>query len=144
MFWICIYLELLYVQITSFHYTFCLFHILKMMVNSMVTLLPTVKCLALQHSLLFSILLLLLFFLNNSTSSSCHHLRSLFCISLSFAIFYKFLITLSTLKFLWTPDLWKHTYFRQQMKTTFDDYSVYFHPWASRPSHSFFGLFTVF
>jgi hypothetical protein len=62
MLWFYIFFEFLYVQIASSHCTFFLLHILKMMVNAMMTLFPTAKCLALQYSLLLSTLLLLFFF----------------------------------------------------------------------------------
>ncbi len=34
--------------------------------------------------------------------------------------------------------------FWQQTKTTFNGYSIYFHPWVFRLSHLFFGLPTIF
>ncbi len=95
MFLLYICLELQNPQIAFSHGTTFLFHTPKMIMNATVTSLPTAKCLAFQHSPLFSTLLF--FFFNTSTSSSCLCPCSLLYVSLSFATFCNFTIVLSTL-----------------------------------------------
>ncbi len=143
MFLIWIYLELSYVQIAYCHCTHCLLHTLDMLGNATMTLVPIVECLAFQHILFFSTLLMLLFF-------------SIVLLPLHVFVYvhnfvFPFPLLLSIISQLCFPHSCfcelqnlKNTQLWQQTKTTFDGYSIYFCPWASYPSHSFFNMLRVF
>ncbi len=80
---------------------------------------------------------------NNSASSSCLHMCSLLCASFSLVILYNFSMAVSALILVWTPKLWNAHNF-QQTQITFDGYPIFFHPWTSCSSHSFFYSPNVF
>jgi hypothetical protein len=132
-------------QIASFHCTPFLLHILKMMVNVVVTSLPTTECLIFQHVVLFSILLNSVFFFSTLPllllcsfvlTSLCF---LLLCYSLQF-----FNHIFCTHVFMNSKTSKTQTTFGNKRKQLFNNYSVYFHPRASHPSHSFFDLPTIF
>ncbi len=95
-------------------------------------------CSVLHNSSLIS------FFLNNSTSSSCLRLCSLFYVSFPFVIVCSFLIALSTLMFLWSLELQKFSQLLAINENNFQWLHLFFCPWASHLSHSFFYLLAVF
>jgi hypothetical protein len=63
---------------------------------------------------------------------------SLLCTSFSFVIFCSFSIALFAFMLLWILKFRKHTQLPTINANYFDGYPIFFGPWTSHPSHSFF------